>query len=101
MDGLMRLTLLIGSILIASFAFGQDGSISGRVVSGDSALASATIVLQKRSTLSDSSGSFSYDGLSKGKYHLNVSMIGYEPYHKIIDLKEGEEKHVHVELLKS
>ncbi len=84
-------------LLVSQLVFSQ-ASLKGRVISGDSALANATVGLGKYMTRSDSSGSFVFENLPKGRHHLTVTMVGYKPIHQAIDLKEEEAKSIDVKL---
>ncbi len=79
------LIISVGSVL----AHGQ-AILQGIVSGGGQALGSATITLNKqRPTVTDSAGTFQYTGLRAGKYTVQVTMTGFEPYAVSIHLKDS------------
>lgn len=90
--------MLIGLLGLGGALNAQVASVSGHISYGGSPLPMATVSLQKQSKLSDSTGHFLFDSLKKGKYHLQISMVGFVPYHKVIDVDAGEKEILSIEL---
>ncbi|MEZ4828590.1 MAG: TonB-dependent receptor [Bacteroidia bacterium] len=100
-----RLLLLIPALWVFAFAgidaaYGQ--SITG-VVTDQSSLAplpSARVVLEgtSRGVLTSTSGQFELRNLPPGSYQLNISYIGYRSESIPVEVKEGAETKVNVEM---
>jgi len=93
------LSFLFGLIHVALYA--QTSSISGKVLSKNNPVESATIRINNNSlgAVTDSLGVFLLKDLSAGKYVIHISSLGYSHETKVIFLKEGEIKELSVELL--
>ena len=81
MERLKKYGLLSTMVLFVFTCFAQS-SIKGKVLTEKAPAAQATVNLNGHSALTDSLGHFSFAGLSSGKYELEISMVGYESYHK-------------------
>ncbi len=69
------------------------GVISGRVTDADAQPLPGAIVAidgTSREAIADADGSFRFDGLRSGSYTLRVSMTGFEPYVRTVDLASAE-----------
>src|SRR4051812_15868336 len=86
-----KLTLTGIILALAVVANAQSINLKGAVQDKESGkpVPKATLVLRStadttnsRSTLTDSSGKFSFDEVPKGKYQLRISSVGYEALQK-------------------
>lgn len=92
----MRIFTIIFLLNICSLvAYAQTGSIVG-TVSSSQPLSFATVSLQntKNGTSTDSSGRFRIEGLTSGKYIVNVSYLGYKTQSRSIVVEEGQSIHL-------
>lgn len=89
-------TLVAALCLFA--AAGAQTVLKGRVTSGTEPVSRATVQLNSLHLLTDSAGQFLFSGLKPGRYTLHVTMVGSEPYHKIINLENGDTKEMNIEL---
>jgi outer membrane receptor for ferrienterochelin and colicins len=90
---MIRKILIIVCLLSVPFAIFSQGSISGRVISSDSAIvAGATITIPGTTigTVTDKSGYYKILKIYPGRYTLRVSFIGFETQEKTIDVLNGE-----------
>lgn len=88
----MRIFTIIFLLNICSLvAYAQTGSIVG-TVSSSQPLSFATVSLQntKNGTSTDSSGRFRIEGLTSGKYIVNVSYLGYKTQSRSIVVEQGQ-----------
>ncbi|MEM0963166.1 MAG: TonB-dependent receptor [Bacteroidota bacterium] len=88
-----RLLLTVLALLTASGAVAQDYRISGRVVDAETgdAIETASVAIWRVSAragvepfletgaVTDASGAFQVDGLTRGRYYVVVSFLGYSP----------------------
>ncbi len=99
MSSLLRTTLLsIFTIACAGIARGQSantGSISGKIISADRPLASASISINRINLVADSSGYYQALDVPAGICQVQVSSIGYLPLSKRVILKPGEHLTLH------
>ncbi|MGZ8537159.1 MAG: TonB-dependent receptor [Flavisolibacter sp.] len=84
-------------LLVVVTGFGQS-SVKGKVIAEKIPAMQATVTLSGQSVIIDSTGHFSFHGLAAGKYALQISMVGYESYHKNFLLKENESKDLLIDL---
>lgn len=93
-----RLLLLVLSVSASLISLAQDLQVKGNLQDKTSGkpLSKITIVLKQstdttktNSTLSDSTGSFEFNNLNKGRYILQVSSVGYDGLRRNIDLNSG------------
>src|SRR5688572_13069662 len=98
MECLNKYGLLSTMVLFVCTCYGQS-SITGKVLIEKAPAVQGTVNLNGHSVLTDSLGHFSFSGLSSGKYVLEISMVGYETYHKNLTLKENETKDLVIEML--
>ncbi|MGB4398082.1 MAG: TonB-dependent receptor [Daejeonella sp.] len=92
----MRIFTIIFLLNICSLvAYAQTGTIVG-TVSSSQPLSFATVSLQntKNGTSTDSSGRFRIEGLTSGKYIVNVSYLGYKTQSRSIVVEEGQSTHL-------
>ncbi len=99
----MKLFLsLLLVVIVASSAFAQTTVLEGRLVnslSGDP-IRAATIVIDeaKREAVSGSDGTFRFDNLAPGTYHVWVRTAGYSPRRAEVTVPAAEEPvDVHVD----
>lgn len=74
-----RIYHVVTLLLIHFWGFGQWGNLRGYVKDADngSPLAGVSVHLNERGTISDQLGFFYFSGLSKGKYEVQLSFVGY------------------------
>lgn len=84
----------------AGITYGQEASVSGKVLNGEKRVEAASVRLLKTSfgTLSDSLGSYSFSLLQPGVYTLSVSAVGYMPSNRQFMLKEGDSLRLDIQL---
>ena len=85
----MRQILFTAFMLSSAFSAIAQHSISGKVLDENAnVLIGATVVLQSnaKGQTTNNSGSFFFDKLSKNKYVIEVSFIGYETVTKQVDV---------------
>ncbi len=78
----MKLLFSVLILLTGVLGFAQS-NLSGRITTTENeALPGATIVMKGTSlgAISNENGEFSFSKLKNGRYQLNVSFIGYQPY---------------------
>lgn len=75
-----------------------QSSIKGSVIAEGNFIANATVSLNNIKQLTDSTGSFNFHSLEARKYHLIVSMVGFESFHKTIVLSTDDVKSLAIEL---
>lgn len=81
--------ILAGLILhLAAVAYSQV-QLRGVVQSANELLGGATVTLNRQTQAADSAGRFIFTHLNSGKYTLQVSMAGYEPYQESVFLKDS------------
>lgn len=82
--------LLLGMGILYSFSYAQtQHELKGTVVDeNNKPLIGATVFLHpvKISTITDGNGDFVIDNLSKGKYEVEISFVGYKTFIDIISL---------------
>ena len=79
--------VLAASISGRVFESSTGVSIPGAMVHVDS----STTAAKTHTTLSDSTGSFLFDGLAPGDWMLSAEMIGYRSFHRAISLSDEPE----------
>lgn len=93
-----RLLGLILLVFFTHFAFAQSYSLRGKLmdskdkselISANVAVISVADSTQRFGTQSDMEGHFEILNLKSGKYILNVSYIGYEPFRKAISIEDA------------
>ncbi|UII24336.1 TonB-dependent receptor [Fulvivirga ligni] len=83
----MRFVFMTAVLLsLVKVCFGQF-SLSGSVkdASSGEVLPGANVILGERATATDLDGNFSIMKLSKGKYKLKISFVGYETYEEWVE----------------
>ncbi len=82
---LRKLAVLVSVMLVASFAFGQTGTIKGKMLDkdNDEPLAFANVVLLKGGSqiagvTTDFDGKFTFPALTPGTYTVQATYVGYE-----------------------
>jgi iron complex outermembrane receptor protein len=97
-----RMKLLIALLLLlACKDISAQSVIKGTVKDNDGNLleqVSVQIMPVNRTVLSDKNGEYNFAGLSKGKYILSFSFIGYQQTGKSITLEEGETRMIHIQM---
>lgn len=101
----MKNLLTIFLLIIVQFAFGQSGSIQGKIISyhGDT-VTFATVEIIKNDVLifttqTDISGNYSFNNLGAGIYNIETSYVGYATTRvKDIILSEYQEKQLNIRL---
>ena len=85
-------------LLISGLGIAQQ-EITGTIKSGDQAMGGATVSLNKqRTVLADSAGQFRFESLTAGKYHLLITMTGYDAYHQTVVVKDSTPVHLAIDL---
>ncbi len=81
-------------ICATTFAFSQQGTISGTILQADStaAVSGATLFLDKTThyVISKSNGSFIMTNLPEGEYYFVATYPGYKKYRTAVTVKDGE-----------
>ncbi|MBL3656863.1 TonB-dependent receptor [Fulvivirga sediminis] len=87
----MRLSILTVMLLSIMHAYGQN-SVTGRVTDKETneVLPGATVRLSNRATATASDGTFSFKGVTKGKYYLKVTFVGYESQEQMLIVGDGD-----------
>lgn len=95
--------LVIFLCFFTSLCNAQEISIAGTISSEGEPVPFANIYLKNTriGTSSDENGFYELSGLSAGKQTLLVSVIGYNPFSRTINLSNGETKLVDIELITS
>ncbi len=78
-------------IFLLERAVAQNGSLKGRITSGEKPLAAASVSLMKtkQGTTTDSSGHYEIGNLPAGAYEVTVSAIGYWTVHSKASITPG------------
>ncbi|MCU7548243.1 TonB-dependent receptor [Chitinophagaceae bacterium LB-8] len=87
-----RNTNIVWVGLLCLFSLGvqaQSILVKGRVSSEGKALPNATVSANTQKIISDSSGFFQFK-LPEGKQTLHITVVGYEPYHKVAQFSEHD-----------
>ena len=75
--------------------FAQNLLLKGHLTGseGGNPVMGATVIMsdQNKATSTDALGNFLFAGLTKGNYHLVISLLGYEKLEKEISLNQNEE----------
>ncbi|OUS02353.1 glucosamine-6-phosphate deaminase [Flavobacteriales bacterium 33_180_T64] len=93
----MKLQPFILFILLPIFSFGQDLSVSGRVLDKEKtpiSFVNVLVLTQQDSTIvkgtsTEDNGTFKISALQKGNYIVQYSFIGFKTIYKTIDLNES------------
>lgn len=95
--------LLFFQCFFTIFCNAQEISITGTISSEAEPVPFASIYLKNTQigTSSDENGFYELSGLRTGKQTLLVSVIGYIPFSRTINLNDGETKFVDIELIPS
>ena len=95
--------LLVFSIVV--FANGGDeetsGSIIGKVVTADgqpAADVTVTIAQVKKTTVTNEEGQFSFNHIKPGSYDIEVSLVGYEPVHRVVQVADAHPIRISIKL---
>lgn len=93
----------IAWFILCTFSFVQASEVSlqGTISSKEGTLGFATISFNdgQFGTLADEDGQFVYEGLESGNYKLSVSYVGYKTHVEYIQLKNGQQQTVFIELV--
>src|SRR5215472_10377636 len=95
-DGRMRIALILGTALLASFAQAQDtvGVIRGTVVSAEHgeplSYATVTVDSTKAVVFADSSGVFRIGRVAPGGHHVRARDLGYAPADTMVEVGTGQ-----------
>ncbi|RYZ29686.1 MAG: TonB-dependent receptor [Chitinophagaceae bacterium] len=85
----MKKIFTICYLLVSAAAMAQV-ELKGIVKGNEQVMAGATISLNKQHTvMADSAGRFLFTSLAAGKYSLQVTMSGYDPYFQNITIKDS------------
>lgn len=92
--------LLAVSLATVSLSYAQTSSLSGTIRSEGKPVAFASVALAKTvfGTQADSAGRFSLTNLPDGRYVLQASAIGFQPYTRTIDLRSGNALNLTIDL---
>ncbi len=91
----MKKIILI-SLIISSFTglWGQEGSLSGNVLSEDAPLSYAAVRLEGpdyfKGKITDQDGKFLFEAVPAGAYLLRVSLLGYKAIEEEVVIKANE-----------
>jgi iron complex outermembrane recepter protein len=93
----MKHVFTIVFVLILGMHTNAQLTLKGKIATETKELiANATIAVKNKtvskSSISDSSGYFSIDGLSNGIYSITISAVGYEPHEELVLLNETTSK---------
>ncbi|HEY9257532.1 TonB-dependent receptor [Chitinophaga sp.] len=94
------LALLFSSLLVKA----EDenaGSIKGKVLTVDGKAATDVIILLKEtneSVISETDGSFTFDHVKPGSYHLLVTLMGYAPVEEQVVVNAGKATNIRLQL---
>lgn len=91
----IALTILLTTV--ASFTYGQNGTIKGHIKDGESVLPSATVSIGNRNIIANSAGAFSIS-LAAGSYVLIVTHAGYKKFEQEITLAANETRMLLIKL---
>ena len=87
--------LLVMLQTVSVFAAGISGRVfersSGVAIPGAVVRVGSSTAAVAHTVLSDSTGSFSFDALADGDWHLSAKMIGYRKLRRTVFLGDGEE----------
>ncbi|HEU4470801.1 MAG TPA: TonB-dependent receptor [Flavisolibacter sp.] len=72
--------------------------LNGTVSQSGAPAAGATVSLGNSFQLTDSAGRFSFRSLQPGRQVLHISLVGFEPYHRVIQLAKDETRELEVSL---
>jgi len=94
----MKSTLVLILSCLASLAFSQTYSVTGKVIARDGreALTGAYVLLmdpsdkEVKSAISDENGYFKLEEVKPGTYSLNISFLGYESIQRAMEVKEAD-----------
>lgn len=86
--------------LIANFGFGQNSSITGRIISEGIpvAYASLSIVGSTIGVSTDSVGAYTINNLASGTYNIRVSHVSYNTVEQSITVSENEKTNLNFDL---
>jgi len=101
MKGICMTTFLLLSVFLV---FGQYAEISGRIIdSKGNPVEGATVHLlnTSNSTTTDRRGNFSFGKLSRGKYLINVTAIGYSNVTREAEVVKEQELLVEIQMVES
>ena len=100
----LNLTALLGLLLFLfslSNVYAQNASLEGTITDNGTSVPFANIYLKNTAigTSSNEKGVFSLSDIPKGSYTLIVSMVGYKPFSKSIELKTSEKRTLNIQLI--
>jgi outer membrane receptor for ferrienterochelin and colicins len=95
---LINIWLFLVLLMFAPSVLAQT-QVKGFVKQGNLPAAGATVSLDKKYTLTDSSGFYSFSSFPPGKYTIHVSMVGYEAFHKTLVVAQNETRAIDIELM--
>ena len=99
-----HILLLINLLFISSAIFAQDsfknGSIQGQVTSKNIPVPYISITIKGTTigTVTEGNGDFNIPNLSPGFYTIQIQALGFKAFQQRVDIQEGEEKVVNIEL---
>ncbi len=93
-------SLLVISFVTVSVIYAQTSMISGLIRSDGKPVEFASVALDKTTfgTQADSDGRFSLANLPDGRYVLQASAIGFQPYTRTINLRSGNPLNLAIDL---
>ncbi|MBO9684402.1 MAG: TonB-dependent receptor, partial [Flavisolibacter sp.] len=92
-----RWVVVMASFCLVATANAQS-ILKGIVTQDGKPVQGATVLFNKDHRLTDTTGQFSFSGLTPGKYTLHVTMVGSEAYHKQVTLDKEEVKELIIQL---
>ena len=98
----MRFYFVVTTFLITTTNFFGQGSLNGKVLSRNIAVANANIAIVNTNfkAQTDSIGNFKFENIPFGNYKINVSAIGYVTVHKNIIIQNKIEDTITFDLQK-
>lgn len=92
--------LIIAFALLFQFTIAQKATISGKIISENTAIEDANVFLigTKTRAETDTLGFYKLKNVKAGRYHLQVSCVGFNKIVKVINLKEGENLELNFDL---
>lgn len=101
-----KILIFISSVLFSTatmLAQSSSGNIKGMVCDSENRaeLIGASIYIKSlnRNSVSDEKGEFIFNNIPEGKYSLQISLMGYKPQSKLVELKGNETKQVKIDLI--
>jgi len=84
-------TMALALISLIAISQSNKSSVTGKVIDAvtQQPVSNATVLLNNQLTVANEDGSFSFKKISKGKYNLTISSIGYSDYKEKISVEQN------------